>query len=112
MVLLTDVYRNVTSLRVNRLRIFYKFLKKQSIKFEFIVFRARERGFKQFKCPVRNVLRWLHRTVNVLSTAVPSTIVTYSVTFDALTGKQLQVAPFSFQGLAPLCLPPAMHSLM
>jgi hypothetical protein len=34
MVLLTDVYRNVISLRVNRLRICYKFLKKQSIKVE------------------------------------------------------------------------------
>jgi hypothetical protein len=34
MVLLTDVYRNVTSLRVNRLRICYKFLKKESIKVE------------------------------------------------------------------------------
>jgi hypothetical protein len=34
MVLLTDVYKNVTSLLVNRLRICYKFLKKQSIKVE------------------------------------------------------------------------------
>jgi hypothetical protein len=34
MVLLTDVYRNVTSLRVNRLRICYEFLKKQCIKVE------------------------------------------------------------------------------
>jgi hypothetical protein len=34
MVLLTDVYRNVTSLRDNRLRIYYEFLKKQNIKVE------------------------------------------------------------------------------
>jgi hypothetical protein len=34
MVLLTDVYRNVTSLRVNRLRICYKSLKKQITKVE------------------------------------------------------------------------------
>jgi hypothetical protein len=34
MVLLMDVYRNVTSLRFNRLRVCYKFLKKQTIKVE------------------------------------------------------------------------------
>lgn len=40
------------------------------------------------------------------STAVRHTIVTHSVTFDALTGKHAQVAPSSFQALAPPYMPP------
>jgi hypothetical protein len=56
MVLLTDAYRNVTSFRGNRRRICYEFLKKQSIKVELQCLEPGNEGFKQFKCPVRNVL--------------------------------------------------------
>jgi hypothetical protein len=61
MVLVTDVYRNVTSLRVNRLRICYKFLKKQSIKVELQYLEPGNGGLNNLMLGPQYTLRTAHR---------------------------------------------------